>query len=65
MNFTWGNIAPARGGNWSLNGNSFSIIDGQGTLWTATVNDTGGEMSGNYDSGPAGAAGGSWHAQKV
>jgi hypothetical protein len=66
MNFTSGNVAPSRSGNWSLNGTSFSIIDGQGSTWTATLNSVTNPtaMSGNYTAG-TGAQGGSWSARKL
>ncbi|GAA0277196.1 hypothetical protein GCM10009127_17450 [Alteraurantiacibacter aestuarii] len=65
MRFTDGNIAPTRSGNWSLNGNKFSIIDTEGTRWMATVAPNGSTMSGPYDSGPPGAGDGSWGARKL
>ena len=65
MRFTDGNVAPSRPGDWSLNGQTFSILDSQGTRWKATVNGTGNQMGGDYDSGPAGAAGGGWSARKI
>lgn len=64
MNFTDGNIAPSRNGDWRLVGQNFSIIDREKTLWRATVTNTT-QMGGDYDSGPAGAPGGSWSARRV
>lgn len=67
MKFTSGNVAPPRNGDWSLNGTTMSIIDAQGSTWTATINSTTqpSAMSGNYSAGPAGAQGGSWSARKL
>lgn len=65
MVFTDGNVAPSRSGNWVLGNNRISIVDTQGTQWVGTVNSTCTQISGTYDSGPAGAAGGSWSARRV
>jgi len=64
MNFTDGNVARARNGNWSLNGARFSLIDTEGTRWSAQVTSAT-ALGGDYDSGPPGAAGGNWSARKV
>jgi hypothetical protein len=67
MVFTSGNIAPTRNGDWSLSGTTVSIMDTFGTVWTANVGNPSnpGSMSGSYQSGPQGAAGGNWSAQKL
>jgi hypothetical protein len=67
MAFTEGNIAPTRDGDWSLNGNTVTIVDSYRTVWTANIGDPNNpvSMTGRYVSGPAGAAGGSWIAQKL
>lgn len=63
MHFTAGNAGPARDGDWSLDGISFSIIDTIGTKWTARVYDAR-HMSGEYDS-PEGAGDGNWNARRI
>ena len=64
MVFTDGNIAPSRNGDWSLSGTQFSIIDAFGTSWTGYVSSAS-AIGGDYDAGPAGAAGGTWRARKL
>lgn len=67
IHFTKGNIAKTRNGNWSLNGQTLSIIDTEKTVWTATISNPNNpvNMSGQYDSGPQGAQDGSWQARKL
>ncbi len=66
MTFTSGNVGPSRNGDWSVNGNSVSIIDRRGTTWTANIGNPENpvSMSGRYDS-PQGAGDGNWSAQRV
>jgi hypothetical protein len=67
MVFTSGNVAPSRDGDWSLNGNTLSVIDSMGSVWTANISNPSNpsSMNGSYISGVPGAAGGSWGATKV
>lgn len=67
MNFTKGNIAPSRNGDWSLNGNTLSIIDSYGSQWSANFGNPSNPVNfgGRYVSGVPGAAGGSWNANKL
>jgi len=67
MTFTSGNVAPTRNGDWSISGTKVSIVDTFGTVWTANVGNPSNpvSMSGGYQSGPPGAADGSWSAQKL
>lgn len=67
MAFTSGNVAPTRNGDWSLRGTTVSIIDTFGTVWTANVGNPSNpvSMSGRYESGPPGAADGSWSARRL
>ena len=67
MVFTSGNVAPPRDGDWSLNGNTLSVIDSYGSVWTANISNPSNPsaMAGSYVSGVPGSAGGSWGATKV
>lgn len=67
MTFTSGNVAPARDGDWSLSGNTVTVIDAFGTVWTGAIGNPNNpvSLSGRYESGPPGAADGSWNAQKL
>lgn len=67
MAFTSGNVAPSRNGDWSLSGNTVSVIDAMGSIWTANIGNPANpvSMTGSYQSGSPGAAGGGWGAQKM
>ena len=66
MSFTSGNVAPTRNGDWSISGNTISIIDRKGTVWKANIANPNNpvSMSGRYDA-PEGAGDGNWSAQKM
>ena len=67
MVFTSGNIAPSRNGDWNLNGNTLSVVDSYGSVWTANISNPANpsSMAGRYISGVPGAAGGNWSANRV